>query len=415
MKVLQICCGYDIGFNGGITNYVRSLSESMANSGHDISVLDSQPDKRKGEQYSFKRITLDKTMLYPFHLGNSLINKDLGVVEDIVKNFFPDIIHIHMMIDLPLAVINIAKKYAKVIISLHDYSYICNRITMINSHGSLCSDSKGGSQCNTCISKLEQNRYTNLIFKTFSDKTKKIVSTGLPSVNNVKKHMFLKEAMADVDMLVAVSSRVKDIYEDNGINNSNFIVNHIGNITADNFTAKENVSQDKIMLAFIGYFSEYKGAELVLKLAEYLNPDMFEIKIFGRLDQQYENVVEKSAILSYEGVYKQNELSCILNGIDLGLVLPVWEDNAPQVVFEFINNGIPVVGTLMGGVPDFIEDNKNGFLIEPNIDSILSLAKKMNSENFKASLEKLFMNIIPTKSVQQHNAEMIEIYSGLLK
>jgi hypothetical protein len=33
MKVLQICTGFDISFNGGITNYVRNISSTMADNG----------------------------------------------------------------------------------------------------------------------------------------------------------------------------------------------------------------------------------------------------------------------------------------------------------------------------------------------------------------------------------------------
>lgn len=415
MNILQICSGYDIGFNGGITNYVRSLSESIASSGHDVYVLDSQKIEGDKNSYKFDRITLDGLILKPFHLNNSLTNLDVEKIENIIKKIAPEIIHFHMMIDLPLAVINLAKKYAKVIVSLHDYSYICNRITMIDSQGHLCLDSISGSKCNTCISKLEQNPYTNLIFKKCGKRGQEILSNLLPSIHNEEKHEVATELLSSVDLLIAVSSRVKEIYQNNGLNNSNFIVNHIGNITANNFRAKKGISQDKINLAFIGYFSKYKGAELVLKLADKLDSDKFEIKIFGRIDDNYISSIESSEIITYEGVYQQKDLANILDNVDLGLVLPVWEDNAPQVVFEFINNGIPVVGTLMGGIPDFIENDKNGLLIEPNDHSITNLAKNMNGDGFKLLLQKLMLNMFPTKTVEQHNAEITDIYLGLIK
>jgi hypothetical protein len=41
------------------------------------------------------------------------------------------------------------------------------------------------------------------------------------------------------------------------------------------------------------------------------------------------------------GAYKPHQLSEILKSADVGLVLPVWNDNGSQVLMEFINNGIP--------------------------------------------------------------------------
>ncbi|OPH00389.1 hypothetical protein B2I21_00165, partial [Chryseobacterium mucoviscidosis] len=75
------------------------------------------------KKYNFKTLHIDPK-LRPFHLSSVITNEDINVVEKIVKDLSPDIIHVHMMIDLPLKVLEVLKKHAKVIISLHDYSYV---------------------------------------------------------------------------------------------------------------------------------------------------------------------------------------------------------------------------------------------------------------------------------------------------
>jgi glycosyltransferase involved in cell wall biosynthesis len=413
MKIIQLCSGYDIGYNGGITNYVRSLSESLSTSEHKVLVIDSQKEIRQ-QKYLFERIKLDKTILKPFHLNNMIDNSDSEILERMFSEFKPDIIHIHMMIDLPLSVINIAKKYSKVIISLHDYSFICNRITMVNSENNLCLNSTSGNKCNKCISKLEENKYTKFILKNAKINRENILYQMFPSYSNPNKHQYIKEAINDVNLLIAVSNRVKEIYVDNGLVNKNFIVNHIGNITADNFIQRKYENNNIITVGFMGYFSEYKGADLVLKFSKYLNKDKFRIKIFGRIDEKYLEQIELNEIISYEGIYQQSNISNILADIDLGLVLPIWEDNAPQVVFEFLNNGIPVIGTKMGGIPDFINHDNNGYLIKPDNDSIYQLSEIMNSDSFKKNLTFMISNLKPTKSVEKHNSEILEIYESIL-
>lgn len=47
------------------------------------------------------------------------------------------------------------------------------------------------------------------------------------------------------------------------------------------------------------------------------------------------------------------------------LALPSLEDNCPMVVLEGLAAGVPVVAANIGGVPDLIEDGKNGLLCDP--------------------------------------------------
>ena len=49
------------------------------------------------------------------------------------------------------------------------------------------------------------------------------------------------------------------------------------------------------------------------------------------------------------------------------MVVPsLWNDTLPTVVFESLMNGIPVIGSSRGGIPEMIEDGKNGFLFDPD-------------------------------------------------
>jgi glycosyltransferase involved in cell wall biosynthesis len=53
-----------------------------------------------------------------------------------------------------------------------------------------------------------------------------------------------------------------------------------------------------------------------------------------------------------------------LSGFDI-FVLPSLKEGLPYAVMEAMNAGIPVIATNVGGIPDLIQNNKNGVLVAP--------------------------------------------------
>jgi glycosyltransferase involved in cell wall biosynthesis len=54
------------------------------------------------------------------------------------------------------------------------------------------------------------------------------------------------------------------------------------------------------------------------------------------------------------------------------LVLPSFTEGFPQVLFEAMARGIPIVATAVGGVPTLVRDGENGLLIPPGRPDLLA-------------------------------------------
>jgi predicted metallopeptidase len=165
MKILQISTGFDIGFNGGITNYVRNFSDSLVDAGHDVTVCYSK-EVASERKYKFKTIVVNP-ILEPFHLSSVISNSDIDTFEKLIINEKPDVIHVHMMIDLPIKILGLFKKHTKLVISLHDYSFICNRIVLMKLNGQNCVNSNENRDCNYCIPNHEtiDNKYLKYLMR----------------------------------------------------------------------------------------------------------------------------------------------------------------------------------------------------------------------------------------------------------
>ena len=54
------------------------------------------------------------------------------------------------------------------------------------------------------------------------------------------------------------------------------------------------------------------------------------------------------------------------------MVLPSFDEGMPYALVEAMAAGLPIVSTLVGGIPDLIQDGQNGFLISPGCASELA-------------------------------------------
>ncbi len=98
--------------------------------------------------------------------------------------------------------------------------------------------------------------------------------------------------------------------------------------------------------------------------------DKLELVIFGA--SRPENPPELGFKTHYLGTLSDDlSLSLVYSAADV-FVLPSLEDNLPNTVMEAISCGTPCVAFKIGGMPDMIEHEQNGYLAEPyQIDDLV--------------------------------------------
>lgn len=408
MKIMHICTGYPITFNGGITNYVRSLANEQVKSGDDIVVVGGKDSNFSSDEYCFRYVEYNSFFLKPFSLAMKKNFFSYRQIKKIIKHEMPDIIHIHMMLDIDLRLADfLIKNKFKYIVSLHDYSYICPRIRMFKNDNP-CKNI--GEECLKCANFTEQNIFINKFFNLLKIDRNRFKNK---SKNFQKMYLMNKKLLENANLLLPVSNRVKEIYMQSGIHND-YVVLHIGNLTANNFQKykRKPIKKKKIKVLFLGNFSKIKGGEEFVNITNDLDHRKFEFYFLGRCSDNEKAIMKVNKIIN-KGSYKQSELSKILQDYDLGCVLSIWEDNAPQVVMELLNNNVPVIGTKMGGIPDFIEDNVNGFLYDPyDNNSYRKMIQKLQKITL-SDIQQLKENIVSTTTTSEHYSQLEQIYKSI--
>lgn len=409
MKVLHISTGYPLSYAGGITNYVRMLATEQMNNGVEVSVLGSVDDKKN---FPFKYYEYSSKKIKPFTLGRANDKEALNRIKDILDKENFDLIHIHMMLDIDWDIVDLLKDKYKYIISLHDYFYICPRIILMDREGQICRE-YNHNKCEKCVTKLETIDLIRRIGNRISTK----VDFKYPTIGQKyteERYYKFKELLEGAELLLPVSNRVKELYESAGINGK-YKVLHIGNYSAEKYMKFDEGSYHKkesIDVVMLGALTYHKGAEVLLKLIKGVKNPNIKFHFYGRTEEKYEKSLVNSGLICH-GKYNPNDLSKILSKMDLGCVLSIWEDNAPQVVMELLNNNVPVIGTKMGGIIDFVNES-NGYTFNPYSDEELkSVINFLNNIDEKKIIE-LKNNIKRTKTPNEHLKEIYDTYVDII-
>ena len=173
-----------------------------------------------------------------------------------------------------------------------------------------------------------------------------------------------------VDKIICVSNEIKNkqnkIYSEKKLETIHNCV-EVANLQERTLKNKNN---KEIIIGCIGRLVPIKRISLFIQAAVLINKEIPETKFLivgdGPERKKLENLVSKLDAKDY--VYFtgfQNDPISLLREFDLYILSSIHE-GIPTVVLEAMALEVPVVATNVGGLPEIIENNLSGLLVEPN-------------------------------------------------
>jgi glycosyltransferase involved in cell wall biosynthesis len=404
LKILQINKFYYL--RGGSERYMLELSKLLEENGHKVIPFSMQDARNQPSQYD--KYFVDSVNVNRISLKNifkSFYNYDaVRRLKKLIAAEKPDIAHLHNIANhLSPAIIKILhKNNIKIVQTLHDYKLICpNR--QLYSRNEVCHKCRGKKFYNCLARKCVQDSYA----KSF---------VGM--LEAYWHNKFLKSYEL-IDLYIAPSQYMKDVCVQFGINEEKIKV--MPNFISDNFLnslTKDAANQNnENYFLYFGRLSKEKGVEVLLSaIKKYHGKAKLKIVGAGAEYNNLKKIINEKKLnqkVKLLGPKYGDELTNLVNGAKTIIIPSLWPENLPYSLIEAMAIGKIVIASEIGGIPEIIQNNENGFLFKAGDWSDL-LAKMQLSE--KINLEKISLRAgqsIKIYSQSAHIKRIIGVYKNI--
>jgi len=176
-------------------------------------------------------------------------------------------------------------------------------------------------------------------------------------------------------------------------------------------------------ILFVGRLEKVKGLDILLRAISILNTQYnkvirLAIVGIGPLKKGLEKMARELQIddeIEFLGTRK--DINRLMKSSKV-LVLPSRWEGLPMVILEAMSVGLPIVATRVGGIPETIEDAKDGLLIPPENPEILAktITHLLKNKNLQIKLaQNAYEKVKEKYSVQNYTKNILSLYEDLVK
>lgn len=329
------------GYVGGVEQHMVLASDGLASSSHVCSIAHLNADGRACEEFFT-------------HFAASYSLKDT-TWEDVLGQSKPDIIYIHKWDAIaPILTANAGR--AAVLRMFHDHDIYCPRRHKYYSWNRRICTHRAGLAC-----------YLDLAFLERRD-GKLSYAPILPKLRELKRNRQL-------DRVVVGSTYMRDELIRNGFRSDTIEV--IPPSVSDFGEPVASLADTKRVL-YVGQLVRGKGVDTLLEALALADSSLSLAIVGAGNDEQYIKALASERGLSdrvtFLGWVDHQTLSRYYDEAMCVCVPSRWPEPFGMVGLEAMLRARPVIGTRVGGIPDWLEDEQNGLLVPPNDAHMLAEA-----------------------------------------
>ena len=393
MRIAHLSAWYPPHTLGGTEIYVESLCATLRQLGHDLAVaapLVSIPQPARETRAGIP------TLRYPTPARPTKAEAR-GVVsargsEHLiawVRQWKPDVVHVHSLstgLHVP-ELRDIAATGARVVLTLHlpTLTYVCQRGTLAIWGERACDGRRLRRRCAACATEARglplplawMTAATPMMVARAARHWPTPVATAIAMpalIDDLADQQ--RELFEVIDAAVPLNTISQAILAKNGAPPEKVVLNRLGISHAPRRKPLPDVAPTKspVTIGYFGRLNTHKGVDDLVAAIDALPRELAARFVFhgiaadavGRaLLDGLRALANRRAGIEVKPELAPHEVPSALANIDVLCAPSRWFENGPTIALEAMAAGTPVIGTMLGGFCDFVEDGVSGRLLPP--------------------------------------------------
>lgn len=368
MKILEVN-----KFNyvqGGAEKHFLDLVHLLKAKGNEVAVFSMESEKNEFSPWKKYFVSY-----VGYRAGDTFFQKLKGVLrmfysleakrkmKKLLKDFQPDIVHIHNIYHQisPSILPVIKKRNIPVVMTVHDYKLICPNY-LLQCQGKNWEDLQGKKYFQFVKNKCFKNSYLK----------------SLLVVLETKFHKFLDIYDKNIDLYISPSAFTKDKLVMGGISAEKIIVLPLFS-PASNFDEKSKIEIGEKYILYFGQISEEKGVKDLLEIFSVL-PNL-NLYLAGQKENGIGN--DYGDNVKFLGFLNQRELARYIKNSLFIVSASRLSETFGLIALEAIKNGKPFIGYDAGAYKEIIENDKTGYLCQTKEEIKEKIEKMAEDEGLR--------------------------------
>ena len=336
-------------------------------------------------------------------IGRVIYNREARQkIEKLIRDTNPDIAHVHGVYHhLSPSVLFSLKKYnLPVVFTLHEYKILCPSYLFLDRYGEICERCQGKYFWHPIQQRCLKDSFSASALISAEAYVHRCLKTYHKNVDlYVSPSKFLRAKMiqygfpAEKIRWLPYSIPIKD-YEPN--------------YSSENY------------FTYVGRLSKEKGIELLVKAMAHVSEADLYVCGTGRLQEPLKQWIDANKIknVRFLGYLSGEKLREVIKKSMFTVVPSVVYDNSPLAVYESFALGKPVVGARIGGIPELIEEKKDGLLFEAynSNDLVNKMQYLLDNRQLLISMGKAAREkAVKLFSPEAHLKSILKVYNNFTK
>jgi glycosyltransferase involved in cell wall biosynthesis len=245
---------------------------------------------------------------------------------------------------------------------------------------------------------------------------------------HIRKNILSGVKYSNVDNIIAISERVKEVLVADGLPREKVDVVYSGidikrfqNVKGNYLISELGLNKDKLCIGNIAALAWHKDHRTLLEAARIVVDEFPRVTFLivgdGPLRREIEILIKK---LNLEEDVKlfgfREDIPQILSVLDLFVLSSTWEGLGTSLLDAFASC-VPVIATNVGGIPEIVKDRVNGILVPPKNPSALAgaIISLLENRDFACQIAEEGFRLVKEKfSVDRMVEETRKIYDRLV-